>query len=40
MNEREKYISDLSSYLSPLTAAERKDALEFYDEFGRLQEIT
>lgn len=33
MNEREKYISDLASYLSPLTTEERRDALEFYDEF-------
>lgn len=33
MNEREKYITELAGYLGPLTAAERQDALEFYDEF-------
>lgn len=33
MNEREKYIADLASYLSPLSAADRQDALEFYDEY-------
>ncbi|MFR0770812.1 MAG: hypothetical protein ACLSH6_00045 [Limosilactobacillus pontis] len=33
MNAREKYITDLASCLSPLTEAERQDALEFYDEF-------
>ncbi|MCH3922126.1 DUF1700 domain-containing protein [Limosilactobacillus sp.] len=33
MNEREKYISELATYLSQLTEEERQDALEFYDEF-------
>jgi uncharacterized membrane protein len=33
MNEREKYITDLASYLGQLTKEERSDALEFYDEY-------
>ena len=33
MNERQKYISDLSIYLRQLTDEERNDALEFYDEY-------
>lgn len=33
MNEREKYINDLSACLSKLSAADRNDALEFYDEY-------
>lgn len=33
MNEREKYIADLAGYLSALSAADRQDALEFYDEY-------
>lgn len=33
MNEREKYIADLSSCLGQLTKDERSDALEFYDEY-------
>ena len=31
MNERQKYINDLSIYLRQLTDEERNDALEFYD---------
>ena len=33
MNERQKYINDLSIYLRQLTDEERNDALEFYDEY-------
>lgn len=33
MNEREKYIADLATYLNPLTKEDRDDALEFYDEY-------
>lgn len=33
MNEREKYIVDLATYLKPLSDADRSDALEFYDEY-------
>lgn len=33
MNEREKYIANLATYLNPLTEGERTDALEFYDEY-------
>lgn len=33
MNEREKYIANLATYLKPLTDDERNDALEFYDEY-------
>ena len=33
MNERQKYINDLSIYLRQLADEERNDALEFYDEY-------
>lgn len=33
MIEREKYITELASYLGPLTADEREDALDFYNGF-------
>lgn len=33
MNERQKYINDLSIYLRQLTDEERNDALKFYDEY-------
>lgn len=33
MTDREKYIAELASYLSPLGEDEREDALEFYDEY-------
>lgn len=33
MTDREKYIAELASYLSPLDSDERADALEFYDEY-------
>ena len=33
MDARQKYISELKSFLAPLTAEERTDALDFYNEY-------
>lgn len=33
MNAREKYIQELGRYLNTLPAAERADAIDFYDEY-------
>ena len=33
MNAREKYIQELGRYLNTLPAAERADAIEFYEEY-------
>lgn len=33
MDARKKYIQELSKYLNTLPAAERADAIDFYDEY-------
>ena len=37
MNERQKYINDLSIYLRQLADEERNDALEFYDAVCKIK---